>query len=157
MSIYRITQSARPELAGDEVPGAPGGSKEDVESYVEKAVKLIPADVVAAYLALRNIWLPQDADGDPLGKLFLSWILPVAGFLSVIGLRILGTTKSFASLKASEIQWPVVVVSAIAYVAWILSFHDPLFGYEPLDPRLTGTLLILISIAAPSIVRPDKE
>ena len=159
MSIYRITRRARIERQDDGLQGdEPGGNtrKETIESYVEKAIKLIPADVVAAYLALRNVWLPLSGDGadDALGESMRHWLLPLGGLAAVIILRILGTSSKFATLK--DVQWSVVGVSSIAYIAWIMSFNDPILQIETPDPRLSATLLILVSIIGPSFVKSEE-
>lgn len=162
MSVYRIkrsTASIDDALLADD-SGAESSKSEDkketAEGYLEKAIKLIPADVVAAYLALRNIWLETAGGGDDkLGELVSLWILPIGGFVAVILLRILGTSESFASFK--KIQWPAVWVSTIAYVAWVLSFNDPILSFEAPDPRLAASLLVLISIIGPSFVKTAED
>ncbi len=160
MSIYRIrrrqpTSVQEEELLADAEAGTAGADthKETIESYFEKAIKLIPADVVAAYLALRNLWHPIASDGvnDALGEAMHQWVLPIGGLAAVILLRILGTSSKFASFKG--IQWPVVAVSSVAYIAWILSFNDPVLNIDAPDPRFSATLLMLVSIIGPSFVR----
>ena len=151
MSFYRIEVSNLQDHAEDDPEPTPPNPP---DNYIEKAIKLIPADVVAAYLALRNLWLPNTGNEvDQLADAVLQWGLPLAGLVAVGTLRILGTSKRFGDV--SDVQWSVVVVACLSYLAWIFSFNQPVFELLP-DPRISGSLLIIVSIVGPYFVKPAE-
>jgi len=90
---------------------AGGAGSGTYNEYVDKLVKLIPAEVVGIYVAgLAQI--PKDLSN--LSTVLLIWIFIC--FLLVIGTRIFYTKDPgiFAN-------WKIVIISAISFVIWAYS------------------------------------
>src|SRR4051812_24879943 len=88
--------------------GAPGSP---FQEYIDRLVRLIPAEVLAAYHAARGIVVGV-APSDPLAVKFLPW-LPVIGFVLVIFVRVWGT-RARTGLW-STVQWLAVAIAAISF------------------------------------------
>jgi hypothetical protein len=142
MALYRIAR--RPRITAE---GAKSFSK--TEAYFDRALRLIPADVVAAYLTVRGFWIPNDSaprEADPLAYRVLNWWLPILGLVAAVVLRILGTSRTFG--KFDDIQWRTVIISGIAFLLWVLAVQNPVFDVQ-LDPRVPPSLLILFTLLVP--------
>jgi len=142
MSLYRISRRSGIVAESAEITS-------NVEAYFDRALRLIPADIVAAYLAVRGFWTPSESapqSEDLLADAVLNWWLPIIGLVVTVLLRILGTSKTFAGFD--EIQWKTVIISGFAFVLWVLSIQDPIFNFH-LDPRIAPSLLILFTLLVP--------
>ena len=148
MSIYRI--SRRPGIIAEGVD-----TVSNAEAYFDRALRLIPADVVAAYLAVRGFWMPRDSGHqavDPLADSVLNWWLPIIGIFATFLFRMLGTSKTFA--KFDDIQWKTVFISIIAFILWVFAIQNRVFNLH-LDPRIAPSLLVLFTLLIPLFQKGD--
>lgn len=125
-----------------------------LEDHFDRALRLVPADAVAAYLAVRGFWMPRDRPSntaaDPLADAVLNWWLPPAGLLLTIFLRILGSSTHSATLD--DIQWKTVILTALAFGLWVLTVQTPVFAVR-LDPRIALSLLVVFSLVIAPLAR----
>lgn len=113
--------AAAPPLAGD-----------SLGSYLDRLMKMLPAETLSLYLVGAGI-IPADA---PRGAL-LGWsILCLAG---VIALRIWGTADP---QRDQPTDWAHVAISAIAFVLWVYTLGGP-FSLYHVHIGYLGSLLVL--------------
>jgi hypothetical protein len=142
MSYYRIPRRAT-------VYAESAKHTSDTEAYLDRALRLIPADVVAGYLTVRGFWMPHTSAAqseDLLANAVLNWWLPLLGLTATVVLRILGTSKTFA--RFDDIQWKTVIISGLAFGLWVLAIQNPVFDLH-LDPRIAPSLLVLFTLLSP--------
>ncbi len=107
------------------------GEDDGLKSYLDRLLKLIPAEVLSLYLVGIGI-IPKDK-ATPL----IVW-----GFFCLIAVGIVkayGTSDSARGIKADMIH---VTLSMIAFVIWMYSMGGP-FAYYNLYESYIGSLLIL--------------
>jgi hypothetical protein len=94
-------------------PGDGGGTGK----YAEAVTKLIPGEVVAAYLAGKAM---LQAGTPPLGT---SWWVGWTVFClaAVIGLRRWMTSDKAAGVP---VEWSAVSISTLSFLVWVYSFGD---------------------------------
>ncbi|MFQ5730917.1 MAG: hypothetical protein ACE5KM_03065 [Planctomycetaceae bacterium] len=142
MSLYRIRR--RPAIVAESAE-----TPSELREHLDRALQLIPADVVAAYLTVRGFWLPRDLQtADELAGVVLNWWLPVIGFMATLALRIAGSSKRFA--RFDDVQWKTVVISGVAFILWVFAIQDSVFGFS-LDPRIPPSVLALFTLVVPFI------
>lgn len=123
-----------------------------IDDYLQRLIKLIPAEVLGIYLAIRN------ATANDSGKINIaenySW-LPVVGLLLVLFTRIVGTniiTKKKVKGKSVtkwDIEWPLVVISGVSFIIWVYAMGDgPLFNNYP-DPVMIAAAVSIWTFAVP--------
>lgn len=119
---------------GDAGPGA------GVAKYADAVTKLIPGEVVAAYLTGKTML--------QAGTLGLNWWLGWTIFclLVVIGLRRWMTSDDANGVPT---EWSAVVTAALSFIVWVYSFGDvfQLLGWWSKE----GSALVLIgwTLASP--------
>lgn len=94
------------------VVGKPVGR---IDSWLERLVKLVPAEVVAVYLAGRPL-----AEGKAAGI----WPLVCLGLVIVV--------RAFGTMDKRGPQWASVAVSAVSFVLWVYAMggHFLTFSLE---------------------------
>jgi hypothetical protein len=126
--------------------GQPGSA---LQQYAGRLVQLIPAEVVAAYSAIRGIVVGAAAN-DALAKETLPW-LPLLGIAAVLFVRAWGTRTPSGSL--SSIQWRAVGIAAVSFVVWIISLGHPIIVETPISPWIGSVLLIIWSFLMPYVYK----
>jgi hypothetical protein len=106
----RIERHPNQKHLGDDDSGGAG-------KYVEAVTKLIPGEVVAAYLSGKAV-LQGGAPAPGIGS-WLGWT--VFCFVVVIGWRRWLTSDRPADVPA---EWSAVIVSALSFLVWVYSFGD---------------------------------
>jgi len=110
--------------------------------YLERLLKLIPTEIVGAYLALAGI-IPSHAE--KTFKLILTGFLLI---LTPFYLRILSKVKNALQITASTISFAV----------WIYSLEGSIFdlwGYY--QAWLASFILILWTLVIPFFVKPAQK
>lgn len=119
------------------------------QSYPDKIVKLIPTEIVGAYMALAGIvgiGAPGGTDPDSLSKVLIQIV-----FFALVILTPLYLWK--ASGVHNILQ---LIVTTVAFIIWIYTLGGPFEVWGIYEPRIAALILILWSIAIPLIVRPAK-
>jgi hypothetical protein len=97
----------------------PSGDGEGTGKYAEAVTKLIPGEVVAAYLAGKAA-LQAGAPGETAGTgLWVGWT--VFCLAVVVCLRRWMTSDKAAGVPA---EWSAVSISALSFLVWVYSFGD---------------------------------
>jgi hypothetical protein len=120
---FRIVPSAV-QLTGRKGP--------DSKAYLDRLLKLIPAETVSLYLAGLNS-IPSRHT-----RVLVGWL--IVCLFGVIAVRAYGTGDKVAGLKA---QWPAVIVSSIAFLIWSYSLGGAFAALSwYADYRYTSALAI---------------
>ena len=119
---------------------APPPDSKVTDSYFEKLVKFIPADILAAYLAISGI----TASNDP--PLWLTW-----GIFGVL----LALTPLYVCLVKTDppgIAWSKTfhwVTACLAFSAWVFAMGGPFATLVFYKPYLGSVVLILTTLIIP--------
>ena len=107
-------------------------SGEEFKGYLERLVKMIPAEVVGLYLIGSGI-IPE---GQRVGLLVWS----IVCLIGVVVVRAYGTADPE---KNQTPQWSSVLISSGAFVIWLYSLGGP---FEPFGWHVPfiGSLLVLV-------------
>ena len=125
MTAYRIERSGK---KGIEAPT----QAQAFQSYLDRLLKMIPAEVVALYLVGSGV-IPA---GESPAWL-LAWSLVC--LLGVVVIRAYGTADR---ARGKGPQWAAVLIATISFVIWLYSLGGPFKPYGVYKPFL-GSLLIL--------------
>ena len=106
-------------------------SGEEFKDYLERLMKMIPAEVVGLYLIGSGI-IPE---GQRIGLLVWSIVCLIA----VVVVRAYGTADPE---KNEAPQWSVVLISSGAFVIWLYSLGGPFEPFRWHVPYI-GSLLVL--------------
>ena len=105
--------------------------QDDFKFYLDRLMKMIPAEVVSLYL-IGNGFIPA---GQSVG--LAVWALVcLAG---VLALRAYGTADPEANKSP---DWVHVVISAVAFVIWVYTLGGPFAAANIYEPYV-GSLLVL--------------
>ena len=126
--------------------GKPGDA--ELADYMDRLVRLIPAEVLGVYLIVRGFWggtaeLPADST---VSSGFLEW-WPVFCVFLVILSRLWGTRD--ASRKFSSAQLPGTGIAVISFIIWVYAMGHTILGWMLPDPRFASTAVILWVFVVP--------
>jgi len=116
------------------------------DDYLEKLVKMIPAEVVGLYLVGSGI----------IPAVERLWLLVWTAFCFIAVFVIRARTTSDPSNQKGA-QWGAVLVSAVAFVIWVYSMGGPFKEYMGARYHaFLGSLLVLAwTFAVPLIYTPN--
>jgi len=120
----------------------------NTQSYFDKAVKLVPTEIVGAYMVLAGV-IGVDATTAPTDK--LSKILLQIVFFVLLVLTPLYLW--FISKVTNKVQ---LVVTTLAFVLWIYTLGGPFVVWGIYEAKIAAVLLTLWSLIIPLIVRPNS-
>jgi hypothetical protein len=116
----------------------PPGKVDNVDAYMERLVQLIPAEVVALYLAFHAAAAPNGS--------FARW-WPIICLALVIAVRVVGTRKPDDAFWSFQ---PIAVaVAAISFVLWIYAIGDKLWGFAIGEPIWISAGIAVWTIVVP--------
>ena len=133
----------RSDISAKAVPSTKG---DDFKDYLERLLKMIPGEVVGLYL-IGSGFIPE---GQVIGLL----IWTIICLIGVIAIRIYGTADSENNLPA---QWPVVIISSIAFVIWIYSLGGVFKLYGVHSPYIGSLLVLAWTFFVPIFYKGDLE
>jgi hypothetical protein len=134
-AVYRLS---RPALAGKaDIAVARAGMLTGFQSYLDRLMKMIPAEVVGLYLVGSGI-IPS-GQTTILKIALIAWT--VICLIAVVVVRIYGT---YDQTKQHPIDWPHVVISAIAFLIWVYTIGGGPFAALGLSIPWVGSLLVLV-------------
>jgi len=129
-------------IIGHDLQSAGGAG---VDSYTGRVVKYVPADIVAAWLALSALL----AGGEEPRTGLLWWCF--GAMAAATPLWIIRTTR-VAGRGPAVTQ---AAVSTLAFGVWVFATGAPFNAYAFYEPNLGGVALILFTILA-GLVQPDQ-
>jgi hypothetical protein len=110
--------------------GAPEKVMPPADDYIDRLIKYIPPDVIAAFLAIEGTIGGAAVPGGVL----LSWIVFAV---------ILGATPFYLRKIGGITKSRQIALSTIAFVVWTFAYSGPPFGYLHV-PIVYGTVLMAI-------------
>jgi hypothetical protein len=123
---------SRPATSGpDEICSCRRINGDGFRSYLERLMKMIPAEVIGLYLVGIGI-IPDD---QPVAMVFWA-VVCLAG---VVAIRALGTSDRAQNLP---VDWIHVIISTVAFVIWVYTLGGP-FAYYKVHIPYVGSLLVL--------------
>ena len=126
---------------------------EPVSSYVDKVIKLIPSEVLVAYIAVKGLF-PNTADPLSFDSRFLP-IWTLIGFGLVIISRIFGTRENTGSGSVKTVQWGVVAISSISFLIWAYAMGDTVLGFTLPDPRIVSVVVVVWTFLVPQLFKSN--
>lgn len=113
--------------------------------YLEKVVKLIPAEVVAAYVSIQGILLTQDA------STYQPWLLGIA-----VGLGLVVLPVYLWKLHGVR-NWIQIGVTIVAFAIWVLNIGGNYLQWvtDWNNPAIGSVALILFTLVSPLIFRSE--
>jgi peptidoglycan/LPS O-acetylase OafA/YrhL len=128
------------------------------DSYLTTLLKLIPSEVVAAYVALSQIWQLHYQ----LHILF--WMFLAACFL----LRAYSSLPKDKRASIGDVQWVAVAITCVAFYLWASTVYTPgdvkdapkaltVWPLPALEPWQAGGIGFLFSIIAAALVPKDPQ
>lgn len=135
------------------------GAQAPSNDYLQRLIKLIPAEVLGIYLAIRN------ATANDSGEINIAdnyiW-LPIVGLGLVLFARIVGTniiTKKTVKGKTVtkwDIEWPLVAISGISFIIWVYAMGDgPIFNSYP-DNVMIAAAVSIWTFAVPYFYKSSE-
>jgi len=120
------------------------------QPYADKAVKLVPTEIVGAYMVLAGIIgissAATAAPTDTLSKILLQVVFFLLLLLTPLYLWRVSKVDNIVQL----------VVTTIAYVLWIYTLGGPFAVWGIYEPKIAALLLTAWSLVIPIVV-PAKE
>jgi len=116
------------------VAGPPEGP---IDSWLTRLVKLVPAEIVAVYLA-----------GRPLAAARFEGTWPVACLLLTIIVRAFGTNDG------SGPQWLSVAISGVSFVIWVYATGGHFLAIQ-VDPNVAALSVLVWTTLVPAIWRGE--
>ena len=117
------------------------------ERVAGRAVKMIPGEVVLLYTGIKELFAPAENAPDPTSDVMLVWVLPIAGFLLTVAIRIWGSKRKGQPIW--DAQWVVVGVAAATFAAWVISMGDPVLWFASVDARIGAAILLVVGVLPP--------
>ena len=137
---YRIRRPGDGETATAVTP------KEGFNSYLDRLMKMIPAEVIALYLVGSGI-IPKE---QYVGLVMWS-VICLAG---VILLRAYGTADAPANKPT---DWTHTIISAVAFVIWVYSLGGPFALFKVYIPWIGSLLVLVYTFFVPIFYKGPKE
>jgi hypothetical protein len=113
----------------------------DTQSFQDKVVKLIPTEIVGAYMVLAGI-IP--AGSTKIGTLIVSAVLLVLTPLYLLRVS-----------KVTNVSQ--LVVTSISFIVWVYSLGGPFAAWGIYQPYIASIVLILWTLVIPLVVSPQAQ
>ena len=123
----------RPDAVGAQTVSTVAGTSDSVGFYMDRLLKMIPAEVVSLYVVGIGL-IPKET------ATYLA-VWSVICFIGLFVVRIWGTGDSKANLPP---DWVHIIISAVAFIIWVYSLGSlSIFGALGIADPVIGSLLIL--------------
>ena len=120
------------------------------DPHLDKVAKLVPAEIIAAFLAANNIILAQIGTNSASPRIkMVSWI--VFGILLI-------ATPFYTRRAIKSVLGPLksqVLVSTLAFIFWVFAIGGPFALETWYERELAGLSLIIFSVISPLLI-PKK-
>lgn len=138
------------------------------DGYVDRLVKLVPAEAISAYIALVNVAgvSGTTANAETIADLQSATTIVNTGYtvemwyafgialLILLVARVFGSMKvEGANIKTGEVNWRMVGISLVAFVLWVYTIGGNTSGpFMNVYSLFWGTaLIILFTFLAPYV------
>jgi hypothetical protein len=133
---YRITTPAK---------GRRGGATDDFDSYLDRLVKMIPAEVVSLYLVGVGFVPKTDAA-----------VLTIWAALCLVGLLALRTYGTAPPSSGKSPQPGAIAISAIAFTVWVYTLGGPFEAFGLHVPYIGSLLVLAMTFFAPIFYKGER-
>ncbi len=134
---FRIRRAAADPMAPRgtaPLPAAP----DDIQHWMERLTKLIPAEVLAVYVAGRG-----------MAESFVGvWAAVCLALVLVI--RVWGTRE-----PGERTQWTAVVIATISFVIWVYAIGDRLLDFQLPNPAAASLAMLVWTVLVPVIYKGE--
>jgi len=119
-----------------------------VDTYFDKVIKYIPADVVAAWTVVVGL---VSSAGDQVPKAAILWLAYAFGIL-MTGLWTWRQTQQ----KNKPVAATQIAIAAIAFAIWVAALGGP-FDFWPGYEKLYGSLLLIAYTLTVGVITPPES
>ena len=123
-----------------------GGAQVETDRYFDKVLKYIPADVVAAWVAVTGV--VSSASGVPQQQIL--WVAFAAGLI----LTAWWTTKQ-TTAPGRPAPLAQVVISTVAFAVWVFALGGPFEHVR--GQKLYGSLLLILYTLVVARIDPKER
>ena len=127
---------------------------DDTQPYQDKLVKLIPTEIVGAYMVLTGILGVDPTSAAIAGQIPDSVLKPVLIQVVFFALLVLTPIYNVRVNRVSNIAQ--VVVTTLSYVVWVYTLGGPFVVWHVYYPVIGSVVLVLWSLIAPLIVASNQ-
>lgn len=113
-----------------------------IDTYSDKLLKNIPAEIVAAWVAASN-FIHSTTD-IPRNKIL--WIAFILGIILTIF-----WTKKQTDMKGLPSAWTQIIIATGSFIVWIFALGGPFASLDFYRPLYGSLLLILYTLVVPLI------
>jgi hypothetical protein len=139
---FRIYRPSTKKVADD--------SSEGFKNYLERLIKLIPAEVMSLYLVGKGVISSGNDAQTPIGY----WIFWTAfGLVAVFLVRMLGTADPKEGRSA---QFPAVIIACVSYLVWVYSMGDVFKLLDVYAPKVASLMVLGWSFLVPFFYKGDR-
>ncbi len=124
------------------------GGNAQVDTYFDKVIKYIPADVVAAWTVVSSM---VASGGDDFPQATVLWIAYAFGIV----MTALWTWKQTQEGRKPPAKTQIAI-AAVAFAIWVAALGGP-FDFWPLYQRLYGSLLLIAYTLAVGLITPPEN
>jgi hypothetical protein len=127
-------------------PDAPGAATQALADYMERLIKLIPAEVLSVYLTVRGFWSPTDLT-EGTSRLDRSQ-MEGAGFIGwwpLICIVLLWISRAWGTRATPDwrtVQYVPILIATVSFIVWVLAMGHQIVGWH-CDPRLASTAVVV--------------
>ena len=138
MTPYRIETARSKSLV-------PATADEQLRSYLDRLMKMIPGEVIALYLVGSGV-IPSDENH--------LWLVGWSSLcLAAVGvIRIYGTADRITNRGP---QWASIAISAVAFVVWLYSLGGPFIALGIHKPFVGSLLVLAWTFFVPIVYKGD--
>ena len=134
-SPYRIQRPGTGEVRAAAAAASP---QDDFKLYLDRLMKMIPAEVVSLYL-IGSGFIPAGKDG-----VLVVWAIVCLG--AVLALRAYGTADLQAGQKP---DWVHAVISMVAFAIWVYTLGGPFEAANIHEPYIGSLMTLAWTFFAP--------
>jgi hypothetical protein len=123
-------------------------SARDLDGFSDRVVKYIPGDVVAAWIAVKNL---IGAAAQDVPKRTLLWLSFVAGLLLTAAWTYKNTRRPGLPVATTQI-----VISTVAFVIWVWALGEPFFSLIRPQSEVYGALALIFFTLGVGLIVPRE-
>ena len=125
-------------------PQAADGA-EPIDGYMDRVIKYIPADIVAAWLFLEGVILSDDEPDETL-----LWVV----FAVLVPITLLWTYRRTAK-PGKPPAWTQTAIAAAAFVVWVFAIGGPFATSDWYDSIYGAIAIVLFTLGIGAVTPPE--
>jgi hypothetical protein len=129
--------SRRRDVAIETEGAAAPASAPNVDDYLGRLLKYIPAEIVGFYLAAAGLMSPQPGAPNYTGL----WVVFALGFILVPIYFWIATTR-----EGKRPLWSQIVLATIGYPVWVFAIGGPFASFTWYRSSVASVLLIFATV-----------